>query len=188
MFLLRNRLVPSALLGWPLLGWALLGAPLLGGCASGPSRAEERAAYDEEMAKARQRHEAERALIQKERDRALDEVEARGREIDRLGRDLEASRNTAGAHKESLDAALALLARKNQELQQRKPDDTPRTAAEAVPLLLAKDRQIKALQQELTRLRAGDPKPEAGQRPVDGIVTSANLELDVPVARVDGDP
>lgn len=184
MFLLRNRLVPPA-----LLGCALLGAPFLGGCASGPSRAEERAAYDEEMAKARQRHEAEVSALSKERDRALDEVEARGREIDRLGRDLEASRNTAGAHKESLDAALALLARKNQELQQREQEgDTPRTAAEAVPLLLAKDRQIKALRQELTRLRAGDPKADASPKQIDGIVTSANLELDVPVARVDGDP
>ena len=183
MFLLRNRLVHPLLLG------CALGAPFWAGCASGPTRAQERAAYDQEMAQARQRHEAELARLSKERDRALDEVEARGRELDRLTRDLEASRGTAGAHKESLDAALALLARKNQELKERQGEaDTPRTAAEAVPLLLAKDRQIKALQAELTRLRAGEPKPDAGAPPVDGIVTSANLELDVPVARVDGDP
>ncbi|MGE0712041.1 MAG: peptidylprolyl isomerase [Planctomycetota bacterium] len=175
----------------------MLSAPLwcvLPGCASAPPDATaERRAYEEELQKERQAHEATVANLSRERDLARDEAHVSERELQRLTRELDASRLTSVSHKASLDAALELIARKNTELNALKKGEGAApteggalSASQAVPLLLAKDRQIKALRSELARLRSGDAKPK--DKALDGIVTRADLALDVPVARVDGEP
>jgi parvulin-like peptidyl-prolyl isomerase len=170
-----------------LVSLGALALMLAGGCAGdGPTRQDERAAYEEEMTKQRTQHQAQMAQVEQERDLIGDEATSRLREIERLGRELAAARLTSASHKESLDAALDLLARRNTELTSLKKGGGPKTAQEAVALLLAKDKQIKALRQEIARILAGDTKPQ--DKTLDGIVTTASLALDVPVGRIDGEP
>lgn len=162
---------------------ALLGATA---CSSsgGADPEDLRAQFQREMASERERHQEELDEAVKQREIAREEATARGREIERLTREREVARAASAAHKASLDEALAMLGKRDQELRSAK--DTPRTVKEAATLLLAKDRQIKALREELARLHRGEPKPA---RPdLDGIVTRASLDLDTPVARVDGAP
>lgn len=144
----------------------------------------QRAQFQREMASERERHQSELDEANKQREIAREEATARGREVERLTREREVARAASKAHKASLDEALTMLNERDQKL--RSAQDTPRTVKEAATLLLAKDRQIKALREELARLHRGEPKPE---RPdLDGIVTRASLDLDLPVARVDGAP
>jgi len=144
----------------------------------------QRAQFQREMASERERHQAELDEAVKQRQIAREEATARGREVERLTRERQAARDASAAHKASLDEALAMLGKRDQQL--RSVEDTPQTVKEAATLLLAKDRQIKALREELARLHRGEAKPA---RPdLDGIVTRASLELDTPVARVDGSP
>lgn len=167
----------------------LCGVLGLAGCA-GPERdsGAQQQEYQRELAAERARHADELSEAGRQREIAREEATARGREIERLGRELNAARGASQAHQESLEAALKLLGERERALAEA--GSTPRTVQEAATLLLAKDRQIQALRGELARLHAlpeGAPKGSPGPKH-DGIVTRADLDFDVPVARVDGDP
>lgn len=160
-------------------------AGLASGCSSpGGAAQPDASSYERELAAERSRHQQELAEVGSQRDIAREEATARGREIERLTRELQVSRAASAAHKESADAALKMFSERESKL--REAEQTPRTVQEAAALLLAKDRQIKALRDELTRLHQGEPKPEHPER--EGMVTRADLDLEVPVARVDGAP
>lgn len=162
---------------------ALLGATA---CAS-PDTAtpeQDRRQFQREMAAERERNQRALDAALKQAQIATEEATARGREVERLVRERNAARDASAIHKESLNAALAMLGDRDQQLRSAKK--TPRTVQEAATLLLAKDRQIKGLRSELARIHRGEAKPE---RPdLDGIVTYASLDLDIPIARVDGSP
>lgn len=146
--------------------------------------ADQRAQFQREMSAERERHQSELDEATKQREIASEEATARGREVERVTREREAARAASAAHKESLDEALAMLGNRDQQLRSKK--DVPQTVQQAATLLLAKDRQIKALREELSRLHRGEAKPDRPE--LHGIVTRSSLELDTPVARVDGSP
>lgn len=165
----------------------LCGVLGLTACASPEAGSGQQESYQRELAAERGRHKEELDEASRQREIAREEATARGREIERLGRELNAARGANEAQRESLDAALKLLGERERALAEA--GSTPRTVQEAAALLLAKDRQIKGLRDELARLHRGEGGAQGAARPeLDGIVTRADLDLDVPVALVDGAP
>lgn len=180
MSLPRLGLVPL----WPLL---FATATLLGGCASGPTIEQTKKSYELEIDRLRGNHEREVATLKRQLEVAVDEAKLGARKLERAHKALRASRATSAQRKVSLDAALALLKRKEAELVDlRKRATGSKTASQAAPLLLALRKQVKRLRDEIARLKSGEVKPKRPE--LDGIVTAASLNFDRPVARIDGRP
>lgn len=160
----------------------------LTGCASpGDDPAVERRRHAEEVRALQSAHDAERTRLNEQVARLEDDAAVLRRDVERLQRELRASKVSRVAEARSLDAALKLVKKREQELATLEASlkDRPPTADGAVALLLEKDKQIRALRDRIVQLEAGDAPP-ASDPEHDGIVTAAGVDLEVPVARVDG--
>lgn len=181
------------------LGVALpIVASLAIGCASsgsrpGEDRADPHATCDAELARASAQHTAELERLQQEARGARDEAELERREHQRAQSALHATRARADAQGEALEAALASIRTREEELaelRQRAPEGEAAGAegvvAAATSLLRQKDEQLHRLRLELARARNADLPASAPAH--DGGVTLASMDFEVPVATVDGEP
>lgn len=177
-------------------------ASLAVGCASSPRAGADRlddvgaphAACDAELARATAQHEAERERLEREARSARDEADLRAREVERLQSEVLAVRQRAEAQDQALEAALATIRKKEEELAALRADASgdevagdESAIAAATSLLRQKDAQIRRLQEELARARNPD-LPASAPTPGDGGVRLASMDLEVPVATVDGAP
>lgn len=176
-------------------------ALVVAGCSAAEQREDPRVAQLEaELARERETRDR---LITEETQRATkaeDALVQSERELARLGQELAASRATTGALQLASDTAMATVRRQEEELVRLRGgaapvasttpagddeagDGTPLGAAMA--LLRAKDKEIRTLQEELAIARNPDlaRQPGSAQK---GVRTS-NLDLEVPVATVDGE-
>ena len=104
-----------------MLAVLLAGALGVTGCATqAEPRADREAELQRELAGERERHREELDAATKRGEIAREEATARGREVERLGRELQAARAASATHKEGLDAALAMLGAKEQELRAKR--------------------------------------------------------------------
>lgn len=121
---------------------------------------------------------------------ALDEAGLLRRELERVQNEVRASRERASAQEAAIEAALASIRAKEEELASLR-DGAPAGNSDAVDaaasLLLQKQRQIEALQLELARAKNPDAAVDAPP-PGQGGVVLASVDLEVPVATVDGEP
>lgn len=166
--------------------WAL--PALAVGCASGPTQEDLRRAHAEELRQQQKSHDETLAGVQRQLEVARDDVRMLRNTLERHEKELIAARSTSKQHKLSLEVALTVVRRKEQELETlKKRADTPQTAQEAAQLLLASRREIKTLRDEIARLHAGKPRANRNAGPAP-IVTVADLDFDKPVGAVDGVP
>lgn len=165
-----------------------------GGARSGDDRGDPHAACDAELARVTAQHQADRERLEQDARGARDDATLRTRELERLHAEVQAARARADAQAEALDAALASIRKKEEELAALRAggsgDDVvggEGVIAAATSLLRQKDAQIERLRVELARARNPDLQASA---PVDaqGGVTLASMDLEVPVASIDGAP
>ncbi len=186
------------------------------GCATGGARsADERgdratdratdraddphARCDAELARATATHQAERERLEQEARGARDDAALAARERERMQAQVLASRERADAQGQALEAALASIRKKEEELAALRAGATgdevagaESAVAAATSLLRQKDAHIRRLQDELARLKNPDlpaSAPAGGDASAgDGGVTLASMDLEVPVATIDGAP
>ncbi len=166
----------------------LTGLATAAGCASSAEWEAERASLQEAVREERQARQHDTAALQKQADHYKTTAEAATREFHRLERELRASRTTKREEAQALEASLTLLKQKEAELAQlrQQAEASPPTADEAVTLLKAKDQEIRHLRERLVQLQTAgsdEPRPD-----LEGIVTASGVDLEVPVARIDGRP
>jgi peptidyl-prolyl cis-trans isomerase C len=121
---------------------------------------------------------------------AQDEAALLRRELERVQSEVRSGRERAVAQEAAIEAALASIRAKEEELARLRdgPNAGDSDAVDAASaLLLQKQRQIEALQVELARAKNPDAVVDA-PAPGEGGVVLANLDLEVPVATVDGEP
>lgn len=121
---------------------------------------------------------------------AQDEAGLLKRELERVKTEVAAGLERAAAQEAALEAALSSIRAKEEELASLREGTLSRDAGAVDPaatLLLQKQRQIEALQVALARAKNPDAvvaEPPPGQ----GGVVLANVDLEVPVGTVDGEP
>jgi parvulin-like peptidyl-prolyl isomerase len=185
----------------PSLRSALVVATLvLSGCASEQQADPRVGQLQEELQKERETRDR---LVTVERQRATtaeDALVQSEREVARLGQELAASRASTAALQLASDTAMVTVRRQEEELVRlrgtapvasRTPagaddeagDGTPLGAAMA--LLRARDKELRTLQEELAIARNPDLARQPGT--AQGKVRASNLDLEVPVATVDGE-
>jgi len=166
----------------------------LAGCAGSPApAADPHQACRSRLAQAEAERDARLGELERELGLARDDARARQREVDRLRREVGAARETAVAQEQSFAAAVAMVEQREatiRELEGRLealgvgPDDDVSQGVEQ--LLRRQAEQLDVLRDELARARAGElPDPDAA---VAGGVRPAGLDLEEPVAVVDGAP
>lgn len=143
-------------------------------------------ACHEETAAVRAEKDDQIATLRRELNVAQDDLEALRRHAERQEREVAGLREANQQLQQSLDAAIALVHARDQELAELR--DSARPAAEgelpgAMELLRQKDQQIKRLQDALVSREGGAPRelPES----VEKGVRLASVDLDLPIARLD---
>lgn len=157
-------------------------------------RGDPHASCDAELARATAQHQADRERLEQEARSARDDAALQGRELARLQAEMQATRARADAQGAALDAALASIRKKEEELEALRAgasgDDVAgheSAIAAATSLLRQKDARIRRLQDELAQLK--NPGLAASAPAEDqGGVTLASMDLEVPVAAIDGAP
>lgn len=181
-----------------------LTALVLAGCASEQRQDPRVAQLEEELQRERETRERLVTVESQRATKAEDTLVQTEREVARLGQELAASRASTAALQLASDTAMATVRRQEEELVRLRGaapvasgtraegaapagddggDGTPLGAAMA--LLRAKDKEIRTLQEELAIARNPDlvRQPGTAQK---GVRVS-NLDLEVPVATVDGE-
>lgn len=160
----------------------------LGGCAStreGPTEDQVRASYESRIRELRSAHEQEAAQLKADLKVALDESEQRSREVSRTQREVSAVRGSHQAGRASLDAALARLKEKEIEIEALKRQNQEAGVEGAAALLKDLTQKNKKLREELAAALAGERKPGED---LSGLIRPSHLDLQQPVANVDGQP
>lgn len=173
-----------------------LTALVLAGCASEQRQDPRVAQLEEELQRERETRERLVTVESQRATKAEDTLVQTEREVARLGQELAASRATTAALQLASDTAMVTVRRQEEELVRLRGaapvasetladagDGTPLGAAMA--LLRAKDKELRTLQEELAIARNPDlvREPSTAQ----GKVRASNLDLEVPVATVDGE-
>ncbi|RMG08498.1 MAG: hypothetical protein D6731_21850 [Planctomycetota bacterium] len=168
---------------------ALTVAGALVGCASAREEAlqGEVAGYRHELERSNRLHAEQLGRKEEELAQLRTAAQAAERERERAQRELAAAKASRSALQASLDAALARLREREEELARlRREASSSPAAAGATQLIREQARQIQALRSRLAEVAAGkrrEPPPE-----LVGRIRGSYLDLQVPVAWVDGEP
>jgi parvulin-like peptidyl-prolyl isomerase len=158
------------------------------GCASpdtGPSEDALRTSYEQRVRSLRSNHEQEVAQLKADLKIAQEESEAQVREVSRTQREVSAVRGSHRAEQASLDAALLRLKEKEIEIAGLKRQNREAGVEGATQLLKTLTQQNRKLRDELAKALAGEREPGAD---LSGLIRPSSLDLQRPVAHVDGQP
>ncbi len=167
----------------------------LAGCASAaPQGGDPHAPCREELARREDARGQVEADLRRQADQAAERADLLERELARVAREVEAARERGAAQAAAIDAATARLAAQERELAGlreeagARPPEGEAAEAMAAALLRRKDAELKALRERLAALAAADPSAPRAPSPYDGVVQRSNVDLEAPVAAVDGEP
>lgn len=164
-------------------------ASLAIGCAGAPRKDEARGSdphveCDARLAQLTAQQEADRARLERDARASRDEADLLRRDLQRRHDELVAARERAAAQEEALEAALGAIRRNHEELAALRDRGADSEVAAAAELLRQKDEQLRVLRLRLAEAQGGGVAP----LPDDGSVKLASMDLEVPVATIDGEP
>ncbi|MCO5171320.1 MAG: peptidylprolyl isomerase [Planctomycetes bacterium] len=164
-------------------------ASLAIGCAGAPRADEGRGGdphveCDARLAEATAKQTADRERLEREARTAREEADLLRRDLQRRHEEVVAARERTAAQEEALEAALEAVRRGQEELAALRERGADSEVAAAAELLRQKDEQLRLLRLRLAEAQGGELTP----LPDNGSVRLASMDLEVPVATVDGEP